>query len=653
MHRSLLDILACPSCRVGHELTTHAETGDGIALGFLRCPHCAIVIPVLDGLVLFTEPLLHAGLATAPALAEMALRLFGSAAAFDDYRRDKLRRGVLESYAAFAPFNESTRVIEPILPHAIGTLHVADWILDTWCRTGWSGEWLAGRFPQQRVVSIWEGNSSVLGYRGFRHLLGPGQRAHNLDIVFCDLEKPLPFRDAAFGMLHSYDSLHRYGLYPFAGECLRVARDDAAVVFPHLHLSNSEPDPFFERGCRQLQGRDYRAWLDRITAGGRRRGWVLTEAAVFNGPDIAELVDEPDTEHYNGMIAILPTSSQSPIALACERGARRFVVSPLFRISPARANAHVSPALFDGAIGRLLARHPVYQARLPAAPVKLPEPALLALLLAAVGMHEDAIAATDLQATEQMRSSLETMTDCELLRPADISDAAHRLQRFHANQLPVRDGGVLENFWSRIAGCQEDLLILADGTGFSGADIARYAASVAAALAGRGFVSGEWLAVSVGAHPLLLLAAIAAVSSGFNVSLCSALPGLVQAGVHPESKLLLHGDAETAPVGIDALPLGLAGTVPSLLSLLESQHAGDAGLHAIDSGLIEFDMPEGRARCRLAELVDGFESLSAQIESQLWLLEVRSQFSDLAACLAGWCRSETLRELATGSLPES
>ena len=108
------------------------------------------------------------------------------------------------------------------------------------------------------------------------------------------------------------------------------------------------------------------------------------------------------------------------------------------------------------------------------------------------------------------------------------------------------------------------------------------------------------------------------------------------------------------PLASAAIPVGkLNSGAPSLLSLLESQHAGDVGLHAIDSGLIEFDMPKGRARCRLAELVDGFESLSAQIESQLWLLEVRSQFSDLAACLAGWCRSETLRELATGSLPES
>jgi uncharacterized protein YbaR (Trm112 family) len=643
MHRSLIDILACPSCRVGYELAAHEEIGDEIALGFLRCPHCAITIPVLDGLVLFTEPLLHAGLATKPVLADMALRLFGSAAAFDEYRRDKLRRGVLESYAAFAPFNESTRVIEPILPHAVAGLRDADRILDTWCRTGWSGEWLAGRFPAQRVVSIWEGNSSVMGYRGFRHLLGPGQRARNLDIVFCDLEKPLPFRDAAFGMVHAYDSLHRYSLYPFASECLRVARADAAVVFPHLHLSNSEPDPFFERGCHQRHGRDYRAWLDRVTDD-RRRGWVLSEGAVFNGPDIAELVDEPDTGHYNGMVAILPQSSLSPMAMTSARGARRFVVSPLFRISPARTNAHVSPGLFDGAIGHLLARHPIYQARLPNGPVDLSEHALLALLLATIGMREDAINAAVMPAPGQVSSALDAMVDCELLRPAEISDAAHRLQRFHSNQLPVRDGGILEGFWSRIAGCAHELLILADGDGYGGTELVRYAASVAALLHERGLAPGAWLAVGAGAHPLLLLAAIAAASSGFNVSVCSG-----PSGFHPETRLFLHGDTETAPAGVTALPLGLVGTAPSLLSLLESRLAGDVGLHAVDSGLIEFDMPAGRARCRLADLVDGFESLSAQTEKQLWLLDGRRQFGDLIACLAGWSMVEAVRVLAAPS----
>lgn len=157
----------------------------------------------------------------------------------------------------------------------------------------------------------------------------------------------------------------------------------------------------------------------------------------------------------------------------------------------------------------------------------------------------------------------------------------------------------------------------------------------------HGFALGDWLAVSADAHPLLLLAAITAASSGFNVSLCTATTGF-----HPETKLLLHGDTETAPIGVAALPLGLAGAAHSLLSLLDSPLSGDVDLHALDSGMIEFGIPAGRARCRLADLVDGFESLSSQTEKQLWLLDGRSPFGDLIACLAGWSVTETVRVLA-------
>ena len=640
MHRSLLDVLACPSCRIGFELTAHAGGDEEVASGFLRCPRCAIVVPILDGFVLFTETLLHAGQATPAALVDMASRLFGSAAAFDAYRRDKRQRGVLESYAAFAPFNESTRTLEPILPHATHCLRPADRILDAWCRTGWSGEWLAARFPAQRVVSLWEGNSSVLGYRGFRHLLGEGQHARNLDIVFCSLEKPLPFRDASFALVHAYDALHRYDLSPFGGECLRVARDDAAIVFPHLHLSNSEPEPFFERGCHQHHGRDYRAWLDLVVHGERRRGWVLGEPTVFNGPDVAALADDPDTVHYNGIVAILPEASQPPTAMEWAPGTRRFVVSPLFRIHAARGTARVVPGLFDGAVGHLLERHPVYRARLPMAPVDITDHALFALLLAVAGLREDAIDDAVGAHPAALLDALDRLAYCELLRPAAISDAAHRLQRFHANQLPVRDGDVLEGFWSRIAGCGHELLILADGAGFSGGDLRRYAAAVAALLRKRGLVAGDWISISIGAHPLLLLAAVAAASCGLHVD-CRATP----TGARSDSKLLLLGDCEIAPVGVAALPLGLSCEADSLLSLLEEHATGEDGKQPVDTGLIAFDLGTDRACCRLADLVDGFESLSAQIEPQLWLLEGRSQFGDLVACLAGWSRTETVRAM--------
>jgi uncharacterized protein YbaR (Trm112 family) len=645
MHRSLLDLLVCPECRVGFELVAHVQTDEQVESGFLRCPRCGLTIPILDGFVLFTEPLARTDDVSAPTLARMAAHLFGSTAEFDDYRRDKRRRGVIESYAAFAPFNESTRAIEPVLPHAIGGLRDGDAILDAWNRTGWSGEWLAGRFPRQRVVAVWEGNSSVLGYRGFRHLLGSAQRAPNLDLVFCALDKPLPFRDGAFGLVHAYDCLHRYGLNPFAGECLRVARGDAAIVFPHVHLSNSEPEPYFERGGRHLHGREYRAWLDRVAANGRR-GYVLSEATLFDGPDVAEWIDDPDTSHYNGFVAILPTSAPTPVAVNAAQGAQRFVVSPLFRFNLARGASHVAPAQFDGAVGHLLQRHPIYCARLPQTPVELSEPAVLALLLASVGLSEDEIVATGASQAGAVRTMLRELADRELLRSAAISPAAHRLQRFHANQWPARESGVLAEFWSRVAGCAHEMLILADGDGLGGADLGRFVAAFAASLRELGLSAGDRIAVQSRAHPLLLFAAVAAASCGLRVALVA--PG---DAIDPTTKLLLHGDGEDAPAGIPVLPLGLEGQNPSLATLLAESTAAFDSWRADDAGLLEFELAEGRAQCRLADLVDAIESLAAQIERPLWLFDGCSAFGDLIRCLAAWCGGEAIRALA-GDAPD-
>src|SRR5690606_37784862 len=97
---------------------------------------------------------------------------------------EKQRRGNFVLYAAFQPFNESTRALYPLLPLLRETLRPGDIILDTWCRTGYSAAWLAGLFTEQQVIALWEGYSNVLGYRGFRYWLHEGKRPANLHILF-------------------------------------------------------------------------------------------------------------------------------------------------------------------------------------------------------------------------------------------------------------------------------------------------------------------------------------------------------------------------------------------------------------------------------------------------------------------------------------
>jgi hypothetical protein len=273
--------------------------------------------------------------------------------------------------------------------------------------------------------------------------------------------------------------------------------------------------------------------------------------------------------------------------------------------------------------------------------VSLSDCELLVLLLATTGQREDAIeGAIELNAAP-MRSALRKMTECELLRPAAISVAGHHLQRFHANQWPVRTGGVLEGFWSRIAACAHEMLILGDGDALGGADLCRSAAGLAASLRALGLSAGDRIAVQSRAHPLLLFAAIVASSCGLRVALVASAQTL-----DPATKLLLHGDGEDAPAGIHALPLGLEGQNPSLASLMAEGSDAFDSWRADDAGLLEFDLAEGRACCRLADLVDAIESLAAQIERPLWLLDGRSAFSDLIRCLAAWCGGEPARALA-------
>jgi len=634
MHRDLLPLLACPSCRVGYELVSHADYEDRVLSGYLRCPSCAIVIPIIERFVLFTEPLPHAGLASAEALHARAVVLFGSAERFDDYRREKLARDLVEPYAAFHPFNESTRVLAPLLPHVTPLLQPGDAVLDLWARTGWSGEWLAGLLPAQRIVSVWEGDGSVMGYRGYRHLLGAGQGPRNLDVIFTHPERPLPFRDGAFPLLYSLDSLHRYPLYPFASESLRVTRRDGAVIHAHLHLSNSEPEPFFERGCNQWHGRDWRAWLDAISDD-TRPGYLFSEASLFNGPATAVLADDCDSTHYNGLLALLPPTT--PAAPAQPDGGWRYALNFMFRLNLGRHSAKVVPALHGAAVDHLLLRHPVYAARLPEGARRLDAAALLALLLSATGATHDAqLAAVDGDAARaELATALAALCADELLFAAPITADGHALQRFHANQYaPQTPAASVAGLWPALRAVEQALLVFDDGTALHGADLAELALRIAPLLRTRGLVAGDWLAIDAGSEPMLWLAAIAAAAAGVNVSVAP------ERSTQP-FRFRICGDATPVP---GALPLGLADsgadeTLLGALAALDAETGAEAG---IVPGSIEFCFGAGVARCGMLELVDALTGLHAQLEAQNWTLTGAADLSDLLAVLLALLRGERL-----------
>lgn len=637
MQPATLNALECPGCRGRYRAVAHVSDGERIVQGYLSCDCQAPVIPIVEGFVLFTEPLLHAGLADLASLCELSNRLFGSAQNLEALYAQKRSRGVLESYAAFQPFNESSRAIEPLLPWLLADLRDGDLVLDIWCRTGWSAEWLAGRLATQHVVAMWDGDFSVLGYRGFRHLLGIERRAPNLDVIFANADSALPFGSDSFALLYGHDVLHRKSLHPFGAECLRVTRKSGGLVFPHVHLSNSEPEPFFERGGTIRHGRAYRAWLDGITQKTARRGLVCSEKTLFQSEERGIAVDEWDTTHYNALIAILPAAAHS-VETASQPQQERFVVSPLFHVDLARATAKVDQHSLGGGCADLMLRHPVYRDCLPDQAIRIEGSKLLALVLAAAGLDagtivqsisaEDGISAKDdCFELNPAALALRELVASELLHSAPVGAGAHRLQRYHSNQLGSLDDAVWPIWLRHLSSGSEPMLSLPDGTTVSPPEVAEFMLRFVAWLQIEQILPGDWISVSPARQPLLWLAAVAAPMSGVSVEINERFTS--HAGHY---RVWLHDDDVTGEAPCSSIPLE-RGAESLLARLSEGSELGDAArVPPHTDGQVRFAVEGYRAVCRMQDFCRGCLALQGQAGQRTLMLEADNPLKNLA-CL--------------------
>lgn len=516
MQKTTFGALACPACRTSLNSDTPLATSLPLSSGVLSCPDCALHVPVVRGFPLFTEAHLGSVADARATLPALDAKLAPSPDYLSFMHRRHVRR-IPDRYAAFQPFNESTRAFYALLDLARAHLRPGDLILDTWGRTGWSGEMLAAVFPEQHVVSIWEGNFDVLGYMGYAHWLAAGRRAPNHDIVFVPPGGPLPFGDSRFALVHGLDSLHRYAPATFLGDLLRIARDDAPIIFPHVHMANSEPSPYFDRGGLILHGRRH---LERLQAARKRQARsaiVMAEVTLFDAGahGATTLLSEPDTPHYNGLVALTPPSwegaslRRADLDLAVP-GARG-IVNALLELDSLNGRAVADPQALGGLMADLLLRHPCYADRLDRLGLQALEPEQLQILFQLGQMRTLEETAQRLQLpVRHVCDQARAMVDAELVQLAPVSGAMARLQSYYASQVvrPLPQEETFEYLWQLLPTLYRDrplLLCGIDDSAFGVDEVTLLVPALQQGLRALGVGPGDRVVMLCAPHPEAVL----------------------------------------------------------------------------------------------------------------------------------------------------
>ncbi len=290
------------------------------------------------------------------------------------FLKHKARRPNYDIYACFQPFNEALKALYPFLKKLQQQVKSGDVILNLWDRTGWLTSLLSGLFPEQQIITTWEGNKDVLGYKGFYFWM---RNAKNVNILFCDLNVPLPIEDKSISFVVGLDAFHRFNQFTLLKELTRVVKEEGAIIFPHVHLSNSEPIPFFERGGKQHHGKDYDLAFKHLTANTNWKGYIFSEPDLFKANDINRndsipLLSIPNTTDYNALLALLPKTWDHKTLTAFNLNdivpidTAYVLVNSLLNINLNLQHVAIDLNYLNGAVGSLLKRHPVYLERIKA-----------------------------------------------------------------------------------------------------------------------------------------------------------------------------------------------------------------------------------------------------------------------------------------------
>ena len=137
-------------------------------IGFLQAKNGMGIVPYINNFIFFNEADIHAGKHLEDKLEKLSNSMI---AQMKDYKRfilHKKERPLVDIYAGFKPFNEAMKSFFPFVKSLRKVVRKGDVILNLWDRTGWTTTLLSGLFPDQQILTTWDGNKDVLGYRGYK-----------------------------------------------------------------------------------------------------------------------------------------------------------------------------------------------------------------------------------------------------------------------------------------------------------------------------------------------------------------------------------------------------------------------------------------------------------------------------------------------------
>jgi len=260
-------------------------------------------IPTISNLTFFNEASLDINILASEIKNNIQKKI--DPATYETFCRNKYRKPLFDIYAFFNPFNEANKAFYPFIPYLKNNLKKGDVILDVWSRTAWSTAMLSALFPEQTIISVWEGDTDVLGYNGFSYWFSDDNKPSNVEIYFCNLEETLPFEDQSVAFVFGFDVLHRQLQSNLIKELVRVTKEDGLIVFPHVHMANNEPSPYFKRGGDLIHGTEYDTFFNKLKPY-NKKGYVFSEPDLYRksyDPNY-QVKANPNTTDYNGLIAI-------------------------------------------------------------------------------------------------------------------------------------------------------------------------------------------------------------------------------------------------------------------------------------------------------------------------------------------------------------